>query len=149
MDRDVSGALRDFFSGQKKLYQLGVVGSRDYLGDIGRYLCRTVYGMETPEGNVQSGCDGTIGTSRVTVKINNCPVGTPVRVNEPFDFDELIVILGPDCSLRPEGVASDFIFYRFSPEQARQRFAATSYGYEGGRQAFDRSYDRALNIRTA
>jgi len=35
MDRDVSSALGEFFSGQRKLNQLGIIHSRDYIGDIG------------------------------------------------------------------------------------------------------------------
>jgi len=79
MDKDVSAALGEFFSGQKKLNQLGIIHSRDYIGDIGRYLCQQVYGMEVPGGRPQPGYDGTIGPSRVAVRINNCPTGTPVR----------------------------------------------------------------------
>jgi len=146
MDRDVSAALGEFFSGQRKLNQLGVIHSRDYIGDIGRYLCQQVYGMEVPEGRREPGCDGTIGQSRVAVRINNCPVGTPVRVEEPLEFDELIVILGPNCFLRPQGVASDFIFYRLTPDEVRKRFKATRGGFVGGRPAFDRTYNRTLNM---
>ncbi|HEY91149.1 MAG TPA: hypothetical protein G4O07_04870 [Dehalococcoidia bacterium] len=146
MDKAVSEALGEFFSGQKKLNQLGVINSRDYIGDIGRYLCQQVYGMEVPRGRPQPGYDGTIGPSRVAVRMNNCPTGTPVRVNEPFEFDELIVVLGPNCFLRPDGVASDFIFYRFTPDETRERFKATNGGYIAGRQVFDRSYDKTLNI---
>ena len=146
MDKDVSKALREFFSGQKKLNQLGVINSRDYIGDIGRYLCHVVFGMEVPKGRPQPGYDGTIGSSRVAVRMNNCPIGTPVRVNEPFEFDELIVILGPNCFLRPDGVASDSIFYRFTTDGTRERFKATNGVYIAGRQVFDRSYDRTLNI---
>jgi len=86
--------------------------------------------------------------SSVAVRLNNCPVGTPVRLAEPFDFDELIVVLGPNCFLRPEGVASDFIFYRFTPEEVRQRFKKTKSGYVGGGGVFDRTYDKVLNITT-
>ena len=146
MDKAVSEALGEFFSGQKKLNQLGVISSRDYIGDIGRYLCRVVYGLEITKESRQQDYDGTIGTSRVAVRMNNCPTGTPVRVNEPFEFDELIVILGPNCFLRPDGVASDFIFYRFTPDETRERFKATSGAYIAGRQVFDRSYDKTLNM---
>ena len=146
MDRDVSAALGEFFSAQRSLNQLGVINSRDYIGDIGRYLCQAVYGMEVPKGRRQPAYDGTIDSSRVAVRINNCPTGTPVRVNEPLDFDELIVILGPHCFLRPDGVASDLIFYRFTPDEVRQRFKATDGGYVAGRPSFDRRYDRTLNM---
>ena len=149
MNQEEADALKQFFSAQKRLNELGIIHSRDYIGDIGRHLCQLVYGMELPKGRPPAAYDGMIGESRVAVRINNCPIGTPVRLMEPLDFDEVIVILGPSCFLRPAGVASDFIFYRFSPEQARERFKETKGGYVGGRGAFDRSYDRALNLASA
>ena len=146
MEREIADSLKQFFSAQKRLNELGIIHSRDYIGDIGRHLCQLVYGMELPKGRPLAAYDGMIGESRVAVRINNCPIGTPVRLMEPLDFDELIVILGPGCFLRPAGVASDFIFYRFSPEQARERFKETKGGYVGGRGAFDRAYDKVLNL---
>jgi len=146
MDSETSAVLARFFSDQKQLHELGVINSRDYIGDIGRYLCREVYGMEAPPGRSPAGYDGTIGDSRVLVRPNNCPTGTPVRIPDSEDFDEVVVILGPNCFLRPPGVASDIIFYRFTREEARARFKATSGGYVGGRDAFDRTYNRALNL---
>ena len=146
MDRETSHLLGQFFSVQKALNERDVISSRDYIGDIGRYLCRLTYGLEVPRGRRPAAYDGRIGSSRVAVRINNCPVGTPVRVTEPLGFDELIVVLGPNCLLRPEGVASDFVFYRLSPDQVRERFEATDGGYVAGRGAFNRSYDKVLNL---
>ncbi|UCB43318.1 MAG: hypothetical protein JSV77_01335 [Dehalococcoidales bacterium] len=146
MEREVADSLRRFFSAQTGLSELGVIKSRDYIGDIGRYVCMLVYGLKVPKGRKPTGYDGKIDKSRVAVRLNNCPVGTPVRLPEPLDFDELIVVLGPNCLLRPEGVASDFIFYRFTPEQVRKRFKKTRGGYVGGGDVFDRTYDKVLNI---
>ncbi len=146
MEREVANALKQFFSIQKDLSELGVIKSRDYLGDIGRYVCTLAYGLKVPKSGKPTGYDGRIGRSRVAVRLNNCPVGTPVRLTEPLDFDELIVVLGPNCLLRPEGVASDFIFYRFTVEEVRRRFRKTKSGYVGGGDVFDRTYDKVLNI---
>jgi hypothetical protein len=146
MEREVADSLKQFFSAQKSLNELGIIHSRDYIGDIGRYVCTLAYGLKVPKGRRPTGYDGKIGKSRIAVRLNNCPIGTPVRLMEPLDFDELIVVLGPNCLLRPEGVASDFIFYRFTPEEVRQRFKETESGYVGGRGAFDRTYDKALNL---
>ena len=148
MEREIADSLKRFFSAQKDLSELGVIKSRDYLGDIGRYVCTLAYGLKVPKGRKPTGYDGKIGKSRVTVRLNNCPVGTPVSLTEPFDFDELIVVLGPNCLLRPEGVASDFIFYRFTPEEVRRRFKKTKSGYVSGQDVFDRTYDKVLNITT-
>jgi hypothetical protein len=146
MEREIAESLKQFFSAQKDLGELGVIKSRDYIGDIGRYVCTLTYGLKVPKGRKPTGYDGKIDKSRVAVRLNNCPVGNPVRLTEPFDFDELIVVLGPDCLQRPEGVASDFIFYRFTPEEVRQRFKKTGSGFVGGRDVFDRTYDKALNL---
>lgn len=148
MEREVSDSLKRFFSAQKDLSGLGVIKSRDYIGDIGRYVCTLVYGLKVSKGRKPTGYDGKIGRSRIAVRLNNCPVGSPVRLTEPLDFDEMIVVLGPNCLLRPEGVASDFIFYRFTPNEVRQRFRRTRSGYVGGGDVFDRTYDKALNITT-
>lgn len=149
MEREVTDSLKQLFAAQKSLSELGIIKSRDYLGDIGRYVCTLTYGLKVPERKKSSGYDGRIGKSRVAVRLNNCPVGNPVRLTESFDFDELIVVLGPDCLLRPEGVASDFIFYRFTADEVRRRFKKTRNGYVGGQDLFDRTYDKALNIITS
>jgi hypothetical protein len=148
LEREVANSLKQFFSVQKDLGELGVIKSRDYLGDIGRYVCTLVYGLKVPKRRKPTGYDGKIGRSRVTVRLSNCPAGSPVRLTEPFDFDELIVVLGPNCQLRPTGVASDFIFYRFTAGEVRRRFRKTKSGYVGGGDVFDRTYDKALNLAT-
>jgi len=148
MEREVADSLKRFFSAQEGLSELGIIRSRDYIGDIGRYVCTLVYGLKVPKGRKPTGYDGKIGKSRVAVRLNNCPVGNPVRLTEPLDFDELIVVLGPNCLLRPEGVASDFVFYRFTPDEVRTRFKKTKDSYVGGGDVFDRTYDRVLNITT-
>jgi hypothetical protein len=146
MEREVADSLKKFFSAQKGLSEIGIIRSRDYIDDIGRYVCSLVYGLKVPKRRRQTGYDGKIGKSRVAVRLNNCPVGNPVRLTEPLDFDELIVVLGPTCLLRPAGVASDFIFYRFTTEEVRKRFRKTRGGYVGGGDVFDRTYDRVLNL---
>jgi hypothetical protein len=146
MESEVSQSLREFMSAQKRLSELDVIHSRDFLGDIGRYLCQLVYGLKVPREKPPEGYDGRIGRSRVAIEFNNSPVGTPVRVDEPLEFDQLIIILGPHCSLRPDGVASDFIFYRLTVEEVCQRFRKRSGGYTAGEALFDRSYEKALNL---
>ena len=39
MDQETKRALRGFFSAQVKLTQLGVIHSRDYIGDIATRQC--------------------------------------------------------------------------------------------------------------
>ena len=146
MNQETKEALKQFFSAQKKLNQLGVIQSRDYIGEIGRYLCQIVYNLELPKSRRQASYDGTIGSSKVQVRINNCPIGTPVRLAEPFEYDELIVVLGPNCFLRPQNIEDDFIFYRLTTEEAIKRFKTPSGKYIGGRSAFAQGHDKLLSL---
>ncbi len=146
MDNEAEEALKQFFSAQKKLNQLGIIHSRDYIGDIGRYLCQVAYDLELPKSPRQADYDGMIGTSKVQVRINNCPIGTPVRLTEPAEYDELIVVLGPNCFLRPENVEGDFIFYRFTRDEALKKFKSSSGRYIGGRSTFSQGHDKVLNL---
>jgi len=146
MDNEAEEALKQFFSAQKKLNQLGIIHSRDYIGDVGRYLCQVAYDLELPKSPRQADYDGMIGTSKVLVRINNCPIGTPVRLTEPAEYDELIVVLGPSCFLRPENVEGDFIFYRFTRDEALKKFKFSSGRYIGGRSTFSQGHDKVLNL---
>jgi hypothetical protein len=146
MDNEAEEALKQFFSAQKELNQLGIIHSRDYIGDIGRYLCQAAYDLELPKSPRQADYDGMIGTSKVQVRINNCPIGTPVRLAEPAEYDELIVVLGPHCFLRPENVEGDFIFYRFTRDEALKKFKSSSGRYIGGRSTFSQGHDKVLNL---
>ena len=146
MDNEAKEALKQFFSAQKKLNQLGIIHARDYIGDIGSYLCQVAYDLELPKAPRQADYDGMIGASRVQVRINNCPIGTPVRLTEPVECDELIVVLGPNCFLRPENVEGDFIFYRFTRDEALKKFKSSSGGYIGGRSTFAQGHDKVLNL---
>ena len=114
--------------------------------DIGRYLCQVVYDLEVPKASQRASHDGMIGASKVQVRINNCPIGTPVRLDDTIEFDELIVVLGPNCKLRPENIEDDFIFYRFAREEALEKFKTASGQYIGGRSAFAQGYDKVLSF---
>jgi len=152
MNQEAKEALKKFFSGQIKLTQLDIIHSRDYIGDIGKYLCQVAYDLEIPKRGQQTrqvhyeGYDGMIGTSKIQVRVNNCPLGTPVPLGKPFEFDEVIVVLGPNCKLRPENVRDDFIFYRFTKEEALVKFKLPSGKYVGGKSLFSQGHDKVLNL---
>jgi hypothetical protein len=132
MDEKVKLALRDFFAAQGQLHELSVIGSKHYIDDIALYLCSTVFGME-PVGKrgKDPGYEGMIDTSKVAVRLTNCPSGTPVRVAAPIAFDELIVVLGPNSWMRPEGTDAEFIFYRLDREEVLDRFRESKGIYSG------------------
>ena len=49
MNQETKEALKQFFSAQKQLNKLGIIHSREYLEDIGRYLCHAMYDLELPK----------------------------------------------------------------------------------------------------
>jgi len=146
MNQETKVTLEQFFSATKKLNQLGIIRSRDYIGDIGKHLCKVMYNLELPKPGQQAQYDGTIDTSKIQVRVNNCPVGTPVRLDESMEFDEVIVVLAPNCKLRPENVQDDFIFYKFTREEALKKFKLSSGRYIGGRETFSQGYDKVLSL---
>jgi hypothetical protein len=148
MDRETKRALWGFFAAQAKLAQLGVIHSRDYIGDIATYLCTVAYGFEPRRSRQPAGYDGTIDTAKTRVLVNNCPTGTKVRLTEPFEFEfeEVVVVLGPNSALRPDGVEDAFILYRFTREEAIERFKTPKGRYIAGKKVFAQGYDRALSL---
>ena len=90
MNQETADTLKLFFSAQKKLTESGIIRSRDYIGDVAKHLCHEAYDMELSKGR-RSGHDGTLGNSKIRIAVNNCPIGTKVFLQEPFEFDELIV----------------------------------------------------------
>ena len=72
--------LTEFFSATKKLAQLGIIYSKNYVDDISKYLCKVIYNLELIELWKPVGFDGFIGSSKVKVRFNNCPKGTPFRL---------------------------------------------------------------------
>jgi hypothetical protein len=147
MDEKVKSALRDFFTAQRKLHEFGVIGSKHYIDDIGVYLCSMIYGME-PVGKKgkSSGYEGLIGTSRIAVRLTNCPTGTPVRIAAPISFDELIVVLGPNSWMRPEGIKADFITYRLSKEEVLDKFRESNGIYSGDAEILPVQPDKLLSL---
>ena len=147
MDERTKSALRDFFTAQGRLHERGVIGSKHYIDDIAVYLCSAIYGMETVgKGRSDPGYDGTLGTSRIAVRLTNCPTGTPIRIAEPVAFDELIVVLGPNSWMRPEGIDAEFIFYRLGKEEVLDGFQESGGIYSGGVEILPSQPDRLLSL---
>ncbi len=147
MDEKVKSALRDFFAAQGKLHEFGVIGSKHYIDDIGVYLCSRIYGME-PVGKrgKDPGYEGLIGASRVAVRLTNCPTGTPIRIATPVAFDELIVVLGPNSWMRPEGIDAEFIAYRLGKEEVLERFRESNGIYSGDAEILPAQPDKLLSL---
>jgi hypothetical protein len=147
MDEKVKSALKSFFSAQGKLHEFGVIGSKHYIDDIVVYLCSEIYGMEpVGKGQKSLGYEGLIGASRVAVRLTNCPTGTPIRIAAPVAFDELIVILGPNSWMRPEGIDAEFICYRLGKEEVLERFRESNGMYLGNAEALPVEPDQVVNL---
>jgi hypothetical protein len=148
MNEKVKSALRDFFEAQGKLHELGVIGSKHYIDDIAVYLCSKIYGMEpVGKGEKGLGYEGLIGASRVAVRLTNCPTGTPVRIPAPVAFDELIVVLGPNSWMRPEGINAEFITYRLGKEEVLDRFRESNGIYSGDARILPAQPDKLVNLK--
>ena len=147
MEQEIKEALRGFFSATRELAQFDVIRSFHYTRDIAKYLCEVVYGFEAGKPRLPVGYDGRIGTAQVRVRFNNCPRGHKVNLQEPFAFDELIVVLGPNCALRPDDVQNAIVFYRFTKEEVLEKFRTPSARYVGGKELFSQEEpDRVLSL---
>jgi hypothetical protein len=146
MDEETRRALRGFLTAQAKLAQLGVIHSRDYIGDIARYLCAEAYDFEPRRSRQPAGHDGTIDGVKTRVQVNNCPTGTKVMLGEPLAFEQLVVVLGPNSTLRPEGLEETFICYRFTKEEVIEQFRTPAGRYVAGKTIFAQGYDRTLSL---
>jgi hypothetical protein len=147
MDENVRSALKSFFTAQGKLHELGVIGSKHYIDDIAVYLGSEVYGMEPVEkGQKSLGYEGLIGDSKVAVRLTNCPTGTPIRVPAPVAFDELIVVLGPNSWMRPEGIDGEFICYRLGKDDVLDRFKESNGMCLGDAEALPVEPDKVVSL---
>ena len=120
MDEHVERSLARFFAAQRELARAGVIRSRDYVGDIAKYLCQAIYGL-VPAKRGQP-YDGTIDQARVRVVTNNCPTGHPVSVEGVRECDQVILVLGPNCWMHPARDESTILFYRWQKRKALELF---------------------------
>ena len=144
MEQRIKWMLKEFFNAQKGLGQLGVIRSRDYIGDIGRYLCQVTYDLELAEP--PAAYDGRLGDARVLVRFNNCPQSAPVRVADDAEFDELLVVLGPNSWLRPQGIQAEFVFYRLTRQEVLDKFQAADGQRVGRQDVFAQGFDKLLGL---
>ena len=86
MNQETVDALDRFFSAQKKLNELGIIRSRDYIGDVARYLCREVYNLELSKGR-RTGHDGTIDAAHTPKDNDNKSLEHPI----PTDLGRQII----------------------------------------------------------
>ena len=95
-------AIDAFFSSVDRLKDLGVIRSNKYLGDIAEFLCSNLFDMQLADSQKQKGHDGMIDGLRCQVKFSGGSSQT-IDLGSPELYDRLILVLGPESVLRPQG----------------------------------------------
>jgi hypothetical protein len=65
---------------------------------------------------------------------------------KPLEFEQLVVVLGPNSTLRPSGLEDAFILYRFTREEVIERFRTPGGRYIAGKKVFAHGYDQTLSL---
>ncbi|WP_230432166.1 hypothetical protein [Plesiomonas shigelloides] len=146
MDMNVKKAITDFFTSVEKLKDLGVIRSDKYLGDLGEYISKHFYAIELAQSGRQEGYDGTDAGGLVQVKYHGSSTRTNIDLGNPSEYDNLLVVLGPNSFLRDPGNAGDFLIYRMPSAQVRNYRQGSSSTYSCGKVAFSRAPDNVLNL---
>lgn len=131
-----SAAITDFLSAVEKLRKLGVIQSDRYLGDLGELLVKEEYGVELALSQRQQGYDTKGDENRAQIKFQNSAKRTNLILGSPDDYDRIIVVLGPDSLLHPQGAhAGAYCFYEFSSAHVREHFTR-ALGFSCGKSYF-------------
>ncbi|MFY2558184.1 DUF6998 domain-containing protein [Corallococcus terminator] len=111
-------AIGEFFAAAEKLKGLGIIRSDKYLGDIAEFLAVSQFGMTLASSGREPGHDGIIEGRKVQVKFNG---GTSknIECGNPDDYDELIVVLGPNSIMRRPDITTHFAIYRIPSDTVR------------------------------
>ncbi|WGT37317.1 hypothetical protein QH639_15875 [Lysinibacillus sp. 1 U-2021] len=112
-------AITDFFKTSKVLKELGVIRSTSYTGNIAEFICASEFNIRLSDSQREIGLDGTDSDNRnIEIKYHNGEKGTNIIMGKYKDhqnFQDLIVILGPDSCLRAHYVDEElFEIYRIN-----------------------------------
>lgn len=105
MNENQKQAIKNFFKSTKILKELNVIRSSTYTGDIAEFVCAEKLNITLSESQRQSGLDGTDSTGReVQIKYHGGEVRNNIIMTSysKGDFDDLVVVLAPNSSIRPE-----------------------------------------------
>ena len=120
MTKDQETAIENFFVSVSQLKELGIIRSDKYLGDIAEFLGQCWFGLELAESGRQVGYDGKIGKAKIQVKFNGGG-STTVNCGDPNEYDELMIVLGPDSALRTADGENSFQIYRIPSDAVLRR----------------------------
>lgn len=120
--------LREFNEMLARLRQAGLVRSGNATGDIGEWLVVKHYGLELHPSCRNEGFEGYIDVEgrryRTQVKVHNASIGLNQLVGNPDLYDLLVVLVGPDSTLRDARVTAGgvnaFHVYVFEPADIKK-----------------------------
>jgi len=105
-EQEQNQAIKNFFKAAEELKRLGIVRSSSYVGNIAEFVCANLFNIELSESQREKGLDGTDPNGRkVEIKYHNAEKGTNIvmsKYKQNKNFDDLIVIIGPNSSLKPK-----------------------------------------------
>lgn len=113
-------AIGEFFAAADRLKTLEIIRSDRYLGDIAEFIAKTQLGMRMAASCREPGHDGHIDGKKVQVKFIG---GTSITIDvgNPNNYDELIVILGPNSVMRAPDLSEPYVIYRIPSEIVKEK----------------------------
>lgn len=120
MTEDHEIAIGNFFEAAEKLKNLGIIRSDKYLGDIAEFICTSTLGMAVAKSGRQPGHDGHIDGKKVQVKFNG-GTSTTVECGNPDEYEELIVVLGPNSVMRQSNLTPAYLIYRIPSATIKEK----------------------------
>jgi len=149
MEAPILAAISEFFDAVAKLRRLGVIRSDKYLGDLAEYIGKHFYEIELAVSGRQVGYDGVDKEGTVQVKYHGSPTRTNIDLGDPSQYDNLLVVLGPDSLLRSTAHSEEFLVYRMSSATARSHLNQKKGTYSCGKLPFARQPDKVLSFQAA
>jgi hypothetical protein len=125
-------ALKNYFQGQKSLLSLGVIKGKSPDIEIAQYLANRLFSSKP---------------NRKVLFHNG--KGIEITFNKPISFSELVVVLGPDSSLRQKGSGEDFLLFRYTQDQVRVRFSMENSKFSCGKSCFHKIPHGRIPFKTA
>lgn len=111
--------INKFFEITKELQKSGVIWSTDYIGNIGEFIATDIYGIKLSKSGREKSLDGIDKNNRkVEIKFHNGSNRNNIILSGYKDnqnFEDLIVILGPDSKIKPDNIPKDcYVIYRIN-----------------------------------
>ncbi|MCD9468559.1 hypothetical protein [Photobacterium iliopiscarium] len=128
LDNTCKKAIDDYFNAIDKLKKLGIVRSKNTVGDIGEFLCTVAYPeLRLDSKKTTEGYDAILDEKKIQIKYRNSQDGNNIDLGFPEKYNEIIVVLGIDSAHRMIGDSDeDFLFYRFTSQEVKDHMVMPS-----------------------